>query len=306
MMNKAVILGATGPTGNELARVLTGRGVDTRVVSRSAERLDAMFGDVSVERAAHDLLSSEGAARAVAGCDTAFVCVGLPLDQIEAHGEIARRVTDAAGVTGTRIVHVSSYWGYLPQQGPVISEDHPRRGGGLPIRARREAEDLYGAAGAAVVNLPDFYGPYVHVSTLQMALREAVAGKPMRWVGGRTVAREYVYIPDAMRIVVDLALRDEAYGRRWVVPTAGPLNANDVADIAERALGRPVKVQAAGLWLLRAMSLFSSQLRALLPLLPSYASPVHYDGSRLQRLIGEVPATPYAMGIGSTLEWLQR
>ena len=45
------------------------------------------------------------------------------------------------------------------------------------MRFRREAEDILVDAGAAIVNLPDFYGPEMHVSTLQQALVEAIAGK---------------------------------------------------------------------------------------------------------------------------------
>jgi hypothetical protein len=47
------------------------------------------------------------------------------------------------------------------------------------VRFRREPEDILLDAGAAVVNLPDFHGPEVHVNTLQQALVEAVAGKRM-------------------------------------------------------------------------------------------------------------------------------
>ena len=72
------------------------------------------------------------------------------------------------------------------------------------MRYRREAEDVLRDAGAAILHLPDFYGPHVHVSTLQNALNEAASGKTVNWLGRPDVQREYVYVPDAMRIAVEI------------------------------------------------------------------------------------------------------
>ena len=81
-----------------------------------------------------------------------------------------------------------------------MNESHPRSGGPPWVRYRREAEDVLCEAGAAILHLPDFYGPYVHVSTLQNALNEAASGKTVNWLGSADTQREYIYVPDAMRI----------------------------------------------------------------------------------------------------------
>jgi hypothetical protein len=80
-----------------------------------------------------------------------------------------------------------------------MNESHPRIGGPPWVRYRREAEDVLCTAGAAILHLPDFYGPRVHVSTLQNALNEAASGKTVNWLGRTDVQREYIYVPDAMR-----------------------------------------------------------------------------------------------------------
>jgi nucleoside-diphosphate-sugar epimerase len=304
-MKSVAILGATGPTGWHLTRELLARGHAVRVVSRSVEHLSASFADSGAAALAANLLDRADTARALAGCDTAFVCVGLPTDRIDEHEVIARNVAAAAAPGGVRLVHVSSFWAYLPLRGRPISPDHPREGGGHPIQARRRAEDVLLRAGAAVVNLPDFYGPRVHASTLQNALREAVQGRTVRWLGGRDVPREYVYVPDAMKAVAELSERDEAYGRHWVVPGAGPITLNEILALCEAGLERRPRAQTAGPLLLRLAALFSAELRALLPLLPEYVKPISYDGDALRRLIGDVPVTPYAEGISATLDWLR-
>jgi nucleoside-diphosphate-sugar epimerase len=301
---KAAILGATGPTGRHLARELAARGIAVRAVSRSEERLAQAFARTPAETMAADALDPEATRRAVDGCDLIVDCIGLPMEQIADHVPTARNVAGAVRRTGARGIHVSSYWAYVPILKIPFSETHPRAGGPLPVRLRREAEDILRDAGAAIVNLPDFYGPEVHVSTLQQALAEAMAGKTANWIGTPDVPREYVYVPDAMRAVAALALCHEAYGERWIVPGAGQITAAGVAEIASRHLGRPVKVRGAGLWMLRLVSLFVRPLRAFMPMVPTYLEPIAYDGSKLRGLIGAVPTTPYEEAIPRTLDWL--
>jgi nucleoside-diphosphate-sugar epimerase len=185
-----------------------------------------------------------------------------------------------------------------------MNESHPRRGGPAWVRYRREAEDILCQAGAAILHLPDFYGPQVHVSTLQNALDEAAAGKTVNWLGKPDIQREYVYVPDAMRIAVAIGSRSEAFGAHWCLPGGGPLSARQFADLAERHLGRPVKPRSAGMTTLRIASLFNKELRGFLQVAPEYMKPVRYDARKLQGLLGPPPMTSYDTGSGRTLEWI--
>jgi hypothetical protein len=47
------------------------------------------------------------------------------------------------------------------------------------------------------------------------------------------------------------------------------------------------------------------EVRQLLPLVPTYITPIRYDGTKLRRLLGEIPVTPYAEAIPMTLVWLK-
>jgi nucleoside-diphosphate-sugar epimerase len=139
-----------------------------------------------------------------------------------------------------------------------MNEDHPRSGGPPWVRYRREAEDVLREAGAAILHLPDFYGPHVHVSTLQNALFEAASGKAVNWLGRTDVQREYVYVPDAMRIAVGIGARNDALGEHWCLPGSGPLSGRQVADIAARHFGRQVKMRSVRMTTLRIVSPFNS------------------------------------------------
>jgi len=298
----ALIVGASGPTGIHLARLLAEEGVRVRVASRSEEGLARRFPGERFERVRADALREDDLLRTVEGCSLVFDCIGTPMETIADHPRTARNVAAAVRAAGARCVHVSSYWAYLPIRRNPVDEDHPREGGPLAVRMRREAEDVLLEAGAAVVNLPDFYGPDVYTSILQQALEEAAAGRKVHWIGSADTVREHVFVPDAMRIVARLARRDEAYGRRWIVPGAGPISPRRALEIAGEHLGRKVELRAAGALALRIFSLLSPPLRGFMPMVPHYLRPAWFDGRRLHGLLGELPATPYERGIALTLD----
>src|SRR5690349_3360462 len=60
----------------------------------------------------------------------------------------------------------------------------------------------------------------MHVSTLQNALSEAASGKTVNWLGNPDIRREYIYVPDAMRIAAAIGGRAEAFGGHWSCPAA--------------------------------------------------------------------------------------
>lgn len=307
--DKVAVLGATGATGKFLAPEWKARGVPVRVVSRSRENLERAFPDPEVEKIPADLLDAEATRRAVDGCDLVFDCIGLPLPLIEKHSLAARNIAAAAAAgsgSGARIVHVSSYWPYIPIRSLPLNERHPREGGPMAARARREAEDVLLEAGAAVLNLPDFYGPEASTSVLNRALTEAAEAKTVNWIGFRETGREHVYVPDAMRVAARLAVEERAYGEHWVVPGAGPITIDRIVGIAEKHLGRSIRVRTAGPLMLSLLSLVSSELRALKPLVPTYCAPIVFDGSKLRSLLGETKSTPYEDGIAATLDWIRQ
>lgn len=303
---RVAVVGATGPTGIHLARELAARGRRVVAVSRRRGRLEELFAQDDVEIAVADALDPAATHRAVGGCDLVVDCIGLPPERMRDHVATARVISTAARDAGARCLQVSSYWSFFPQTTEVMNEAHPRRGGHEWFRMRREAEDAMLAAGAAVVHLPDFFGPFVHTSAVQRALEEAVAGKPVSWMGRAQVAREVAFVPDAMRIVANLAEHERAYGTDWSLPGNGLLTAARLVAIASDHLGRAVALRAAPEWLLRALALVSPTIRKIRPLVPQYARPVRYGTSKLRGLLGEVETRPLEQAIRETLDWLAR
>ena len=303
-MTKIAIVGATGPTGIHLVAELRKSAATVRVIARDVGKLAQLFPDAAVEKRPADILDAAATLRAVDGCDLVYDCVGLPGDQMHLHPVTARNIASAVRQTKARCVQVSSYWAYYPQVQTQMNESHPRRGGPPWVRHRREAEDVLCEAGAAILHLPDFYGPQVHVSTLQNALNEAASGKTVDWLGKADAQREYIYAPDAMRIAAAVGERTEAFGGHWCFPGGGPLSGRRAAEIAGRHLRRPIKLRSAGMMTLRIVSLFNKELRGFLQVAPDYMKPVGYDARKLKALVGPPQMTSYDAGIGQTLAWI--
>src|SRR5690606_20886728 len=117
------------PVGHYIAQELGKRGVGVRAIARDAAKLERNFPGNSIERMAADLMQPEAAKRALEGCDLAFHCIGLPSDAMAQHPVAASNVATALSATGTRCVHVSSFWAFLPIVGLPMNENHPRQGG---------------------------------------------------------------------------------------------------------------------------------------------------------------------------------
>jgi len=303
-IRSAAVIGATGPTGKRLARELVQRGVQVRVISRSAKNLERAFADLDAQRIAADAVDTEAVRRAIDGCDLIFDCIGLPADQMDLHPKTANAIVKAATAVGSRLMQVSSFWSYLPAASMPINCGSSRSGGNFYIRMRREAEDIVLAGGGAVLHLPDFFGPEVHSSSLQNMLEEAARGDTVNCIGSPEIDRDYVYVPDAMKAAADLAGHSEAYGERWVLGGSGALSARRAMEIAGGHLGREIKMRGAPPWMLRIISLFSADLKAFMPMVPHYAQPISYDEGRLAELIGPIEHTVYADAIPKALDWI--
>jgi nucleoside-diphosphate-sugar epimerase len=303
-MTKVVIVGATGPTGIHLAAELRKTTATVRVVARGMDKLARLFPDAVFEKRPADVRDPHATLRAIEGCDLVYDCIGLPGDQMHLYPVTARNIASAIQHTNARCVQVSSYWAYYHQVRAEMNENHPRSSGPAWARYRREAEDILREAGAAILHLPDFYGPQVHISTFQNALNEAASGKTVNWIGKADVHREYVYVPDAMRIAAAVGARAEAFGAHWCLPGSGPLSGREAVDIAARHLGRSVKLRSAGLTTLRILGLLNRDLRGFLQVAPDYMKPVRYDARKLQGLLGPPQMTAYDAGIGETLSWI--
>jgi len=312
MQDSVAIVGAAGAVGRAMVDELERRGARTAVIARDRQRLERLFGARAEIRAA-DIANIEDAARALEGCGGAVYCVGLPYPQFDRHPVLMRCALEAARKAGVRrMIVVSSVYSYGHPRAARVSEEHPREPETRKGRFRKEQEDAamdaHGRGGLAtlVLHLPDFYGPYATNSLACMMLASLQAGKPARWLGDPDAPHEFVFMPDAARVIAELLARPECFGRRWNLAGAGAISGREFAALAARELNRPARVAAVGRLMLRLGGIFSPLLRELVELQYLGETPVLLDDGALRSALGSIGKTPYEEGVPRMLEWLKQ
>ncbi len=130
---KALVTGATGFVGGQLAAELTRRGQTVRVLRRESSSLAGLAG-LDVEEVVGDILDPDAVARAVAGCDVVYHVAAVSsywraraAQVYQVNGGGTRIVVDACLRAGVqRLVHTSSVAAIgLPHDGRLADEETP-------------------------------------------------------------------------------------------------------------------------------------------------------------------------------------
>jgi nucleoside-diphosphate-sugar epimerase len=311
-IRRAAILGAAGAIGTSAGVELRHRGIPFRVIGREVKKLDAAFGGQAEIRPA-DINDVAATTRALEGADTVIYAVGLPYPLHNQHPVLMRKAVEAMQGAGiSRMALASSVYGYGAPRTPRVSETHPRephtRKGGY----RKEQEDVAlgangkGALRTLVLRMPDFYGPHATLSYAHEVFDAAVQGKTANWIGPVDVPREFIFVPDAGPVLIDLLERDGSFGEAWNFGGAGTITGRKlITRIYELAGGEP-KFRAAGPLILRIGGLFSPLMRELVEMNYLTTTPVILDDSKLTRHLPNVRKTAYAEGIQQTWEWYKQ
>lgn len=305
------IIGAAGAAGRAVADELESRGIKPAVLGRDAAKLERLFGGRAEIRAV-DLAHEDAAARALDGVEQAVYCVGLPYPQFDRHPVLMRAALQAARKAGVqRMIVVSSVYSYGRPRTDRVSEDHPREPESRKGLYRKQQEDLAiaahqpGVLETLVLHLPDFYGPYAANSLAHMMLESLLAGKAARWLGDPDLPHEFVFMPDAARVIAELLGRPECFGRRWNFAGPGAVTGRQFAQWAARETGCEPRVVRTGRWMLILAGLFSPLLRQLVELQYLGETPVLLDDTALCSALGGLHKTPYEEGVRRMVEWMR-
>lgn len=280
-------------------------------IGRDIAKLREKFGQRAAVRAA-DLSAVDQTAEALRGVEAALYTVGLPYPQFRLHPVLMRNALEAARRAGvSRMLVVSSVYSYGAPRTARVSEDHPREPESRKGLYRKLQEDAaieadgQGGLRTAVLHLPDFYGPYASNSLAMMVVQWAARGQTVNWLGNLDAPHEFVYVPDAARVIAGLMVREEIFGRRWNLGGPGTITPREFIRQVHEALGRPVRMRAAGRTVLQLMGLFNPFMRELVELYYLGVTPVVLDDSQLDQHLGGLVKTPYREGIRSMVEWYQ-
>jgi nucleoside-diphosphate-sugar epimerase len=306
---RIALFGAAGAIGKSIAAALAAKGQSYRVVGRSQASLQAAFGaDPLAEIVTWNPDSPASVQAAASSIDTLVYLVGVNYWQFELHPQLMRKTLDGAIAAGVRnVILIGTVYPYGRARTTPVSEDHVREPHTFKGRMRKEQEDILlqahaqGRINAAVLRLPDFYGPGVEASLLHRAAVAAVKGGTADMIGPIDRPHEFVFVPDVGPVVARLAETPAAFGHVWHLAGAGVTTQRDLVDEMQRQTGRKLALRVAGRTMLRVLGVFDRMLRELAEMNYLMSEPLIMDDSALQRLLGTFHKTPYAEGIRQTL-----
>jgi nucleoside-diphosphate-sugar epimerase len=223
-----------------------------------------------------------------------------------AHSSSGRNVV--SHVCGRQSSPVAAALAETPRGGPVIPHrPHAESRAPSPTsqrgKLRAEMEQQIRAAGIryAMVRLPEFYGPSV-VSLTARVFRAALADRRALWPGPLEVAIELVYMPDAARVLVEVAIAADCDAAVFHLPGART-TPRQFVGLVYRAAGRKPRVFGVPRWLLSAGAVFDATARGAADIGHLWTHPILLDGTNYTARFGAIPQTPLADAIAMTLAW---
>lgn len=311
----ALVIGATGGIGGEVARILSARGWDVRALHRDPAR--AASSNPALDWVEGDAMDRASVERAAAGRAVIVHAVnppgyrnwaGLVLPMLDAS-------LAAATSNGAHVLLPGTVYNFGPDAGAAIDElapQHPTtRKGRIRVEMEHRLEQASArGAKALIVRAGDFYGPRCGNSWLPQGM-VPTAG-PVRRVFNPAragVGHAWAYLPDLAETMVRLLeRRDELaafdrfhFGGTWVDDN------RRFAAAIRLAAGRPDAPIYPFPWpVVHALAPFSETTREMREMIYLWRRPLKLIDAKLRRFLGDVPATPLDEALRATLSGLGR
>ncbi|PCD04805.1 hypothetical protein COC42_08550 [Sphingomonas spermidinifaciens] len=313
--NTALVIGATGGIGGELARALLARGWAVRALHRDPSR--ARVSNPALEWVKGDAMDK---ASVTAAAERMSVIVhGANPPGYRNWGGLVLPMLDstiaAATATGARVLLPGTVYNYGPAAGEFVDEDAPQnpvtRKGAIRVEMeRRLREASRKDAKALVVRAGDFFGPRSGNSWLAQGMVPTLG--PVKRVFNPARAgtgHAWAYLPDLAETMVRLLERRDAlpafdsfqFGGTWVDDNRA------FAESIRQAAGKPNAPIYPFPWpVVQAMAPFHETAREMREMIYLWRTPLRLKDDKLRRFLGEVPATPLVEALRTTLQGLER
>jgi nucleoside-diphosphate-sugar epimerase len=304
-VKRILITGVTGSLGANVVQQAVARGLKVRALVRNPADLKVRDG---VELVQGDALDPIRLTQALEGRDALFHLVNVPFGDawIRTTADLLEAAIGACDHTGARLVFPGNVWIYgRGIAGDTVPESRAPSPCSNLGRARLAKEERLRDSGVrhVIVRLPEFYGP--HVQTLTgPPLKSIVGGRTGRWFGPPNVAVEFVFMPDAARVLLDIGLASDVDGETFHLPGAAATTPKAFFSQAISIAGSGAFFALPG-WTVRAAGLVHPMARTFSDILHLWETPVLLDGAKLHKRLPDFRSTTYEAGLATTIEWLR-
>jgi len=307
---RILVTGGAGFIGSELSRQLRDAGAQVVIVDNLANGKRENVAEILDDRCqleTEDIRDYTRIEKLLRGVDVVFhlACLGVrhsihsPIESHEVNAAATLHLLKMSRDLGVgRFVYVcsSEVYGtalYVPQP-----EDHPT----YPMTvygAAKLAGECYTRAFHRTYDYPtvvirpfNTYGPRCHHEgdsgeVIPKFLLRTLAGKPMVIFGDGTQTRDFTYVSDTARGIIEAGLADAAIGETINIGSGFELAIKDLADEVRAVTGRP-----------DAKVIHEADR-------PGDVLRLYADTTKVQKLIGFKPTVTLADGLKKLLAWYQ-
>jgi nucleoside-diphosphate-sugar epimerase len=311
----ALVLGATGGIGSEVAKRLLARGWAVSALNRQPEHLPAANQASGLKWLQGDAMSAADVGRAASGAAVIVHAVNPP--SYRNWGKLVLPMLDntiaAARSNDARIVLPGTVYNFGPDALPNPHEDSPQNPVTAKGQIRAEMERRLRTAAVAglkvlIVRAGDYFGPSAANNWFSQALVKP--GKPVSKVtypGDKGIGHQWAYLPDVAETMVRLLEKPDALEAYASFHMAGHWDADGsemIAAIRRTAGNGTIKVAAMPWGLMRLLSPVVPLFRELAEMRYLWRIPVRMGNARLTSVLGVEPHTALDAAVASTLTGL--
>lgn len=259
-----------------------------------------------VEHRSVDATDARALAEAIRGTQSLIAAVNPAIYDAQVWREtlppLHRGLIDAVSKVGSRLVVLDALYLYALDQGPLKPEtaQAPNTQKG---KIRKQVADMLaqaqaeGRVRATVLRASDFWGPDLSSALITRdGIRALKQGKRPFVVGDPDQPHAFSHRDDVVNALVNLALAEsDVEGRVFHAPVVH-VAPRALLSALTRALGVEARPFVTPAWLLRALGVFSKQMRGMVEMLPQWQNPYLVDDSAYCKRFG-VQATSLAQGV---------
>lgn len=314
MASTALVLGATGGFGCEMALALHTHGWQVRAMHRRPAAASRALADLPfIDWVKGDAMHAADLRAAAEGVDLIVHAVNPPGYRNWA-GTVLPMINNtiaAAKAVGARILLPGTVYNYGPDSFPLVAESAPQNPKTRKGQIRAEMERRLHAASQEgvpilILRAGDFFGGR-RGGNNWFAQGLVKPGKPLRAVtypGPRHLGHAWAYLPDMAETAARILLRaDELerfalfhFGGHWLEQGA------EMADAIRYAARKPdLPVKRLPWFVLTLLSPFVETFREMREMRYLWQQPLRLDNSKLRAFLGHEPHTPLDFAVATTL-----
>ena len=307
----ALVLGATGGIGGEVAQRLAARGWRVRALHRRPQTPEG----AGLEWLRGDAMNAEDVARAAEGASLIVHAVNPP--GYRRWGELVLPMLEntiaAACASRARILLPGTVYNYGPDALPQPDETSPQNPVTAKgkIRAAMEARlrqaAASGEAKALIVRAGDYFGPRAGSSWFsQVLVKPGQRPRAITCPGRPGVGHQWAYLPDVAETMVRLAEMDSlADFEAFHMAGHWDHDGRQMVEAIRHALAEPdLPVRSLPWWAVRLAAPFVPFCREVAEVAYLWREPVRLANTRLVSRLGEEPCTPLRLAVANTLAGL--